>query len=193
MGAQTKITITHDVADVAGDLQSKGITSQMTNKAHVNWLQTLLNAIAGGIKNATVGTVIDKGDGVAATGTVTFSAQATANDTVVINGVTFTAVASGATGNQWNVGANATATVAALAAAINASATAAIVKHIVASPAAGVLTLTSLSASDLGNAVTLAKGTDAGTVMTVGGVSNGRLSGGLNPTGGSSVSYAFGL
>lgn len=43
-----------------------------------------------------------------ATGTITFSDTGEASDTILVNGVTFTAVASGATGNQFNVGAKAT-------------------------------------------------------------------------------------
>src|SRR4051812_48431343 len=54
-------------------------------------------------------------DGVAATQTITFSGVGQAADTILINGVTFTAVAAGAAGNQWNVGGSATLSAAALA------------------------------------------------------------------------------
>jgi hypothetical protein len=59
---------------------------------------------------------------IAATGSIAFSAQPLANSTVTINGTVFTFVASGATGNQVNIGANLAATMTALAAALNASA-----------------------------------------------------------------------
>lgn len=59
--------------------------------------------------------------GTAATGSIAFSGQPTADSTVTINGVVWTFKASGATGNQVNIGANTTATVTALAAALNAS------------------------------------------------------------------------
>lgn len=190
MGAQIKVTITHDVADVAGDLQSKGLTAQNGKLQHANWLQNHINRIKAGASNATLATVIDNGDGVAASGTITLSGAGAANDTILINGVTFTAVASGATGNQWNVGGSPTASAANMAAAINASASALVNLHVTASPAAGVVTIKSVSATALGNAVTIAKGTDAGSVMTVSGA---RLSGGSNPTGSASVSYGFGL
>lgn len=112
-----------------------------------------------------------------ASGTIAFSGVSTANDTVLINGVTFTAVASGATGNQWNVGANATASAANLAAAINASATALVSSQVSASAASGTLTITSLNYGVYGNQCTIAKGVDAGSVMTVSGA---RLTGGAD-------------
>lgn len=52
---------------------------------------------------------------------VTFLAQPAANATITINGTTFTAKASGATGNQFNIGASIADTVTALAAVLNAS------------------------------------------------------------------------
>lgn len=55
-----------------------------------------------------------------------------ATDAVSINGVTFTAVASGATGNQFNVGVNDNATAANLAAAINGSVTALVAGYVTA-------------------------------------------------------------
>jgi hypothetical protein len=58
---------------------------------------------------------------IAATGAITFSAQPAVNATVTINGTAFTFVASGATGNQVNIGANLAATMTALAVALNAS------------------------------------------------------------------------
>lgn len=190
MAAQTKITITHDVADVAGDLQSKGIAAQNGKLQHVAWLGNLLNRLVGGASNGQLVSVIDNGDGVAASGTVTFSAANTANDTFLINGVTFTAVASGATGNQWNVGTTGATAAANLAAAINGSATALVNLHVTAAAVSNVLTITSVSVSALGNAVTIAKGTDAGAVMTVSGA---RLASGANATGSvSSSAYKFG-
>lgn len=112
---------------------------------------------------------------VLASQTVTFSAVATANDTVVINGVTFTAAAA-AGANQWAVGASATASAAGLAAAINASVTALISGYVTATSALGVTTVTSAFYGLAGNTATIAEGVDAGNVMTVGGA---RLTGGL--------------
>jgi phage tail sheath gpL-like len=111
----------------------------------------------------------------AASGTVTLSGAGAANDTILINGVTFTAQASGATGNQWNVGANATASAAAIAAAINGSASALVNQHVTATSALGVVTITAVNKGVFGNAVTIAEGVDGGSVMTVSGA---RLTGG---------------
>ena len=75
--------------------------------------------------------VPQEGDGSALTaataaGTVAieFTANATAGNTVTVCGVVFTAVASGATGNQFNVGAALTNSITNLVTAINASSTA---------------------------------------------------------------------
>jgi hypothetical protein len=59
-------------------------------------------------------------DGVQASGTVTFTASV-ATDTVTVNGVTFTEVASGAGNNQFNHGTTDAITAANFAAAVNAS------------------------------------------------------------------------
>lgn len=124
-------------------------------------------------------------DAVAAFATVTFSDTATANDTILVNGVTFTAKSSGASGNEFNIGASATASALALSNAINASATAAVASFVKASPAAGVVTVTAKNAGVAGNTITLAEGVDGGTVITV---SSARLVGGLDDTS-TSVSY----
>lgn len=58
-----------------------------------------------------------------ATRVITFTGLPTAAQAITVGGVTFTAVASGATGNQFNIGADAATTAANLRAAINASTT----------------------------------------------------------------------
>lgn len=87
-----------------------------------------------------------------------------ATNTFVINGVTFTAVASGAGANQFNVGASDTETAVNAAAAVNASVTALIANYVSASGAAGltttgVLTITSDFYGPSGNQVTITGGT----------------------------------
>lgn len=124
-------------------------------------------------------------DGAAASGTVTFSGTGAANDTILVNGVTFTAVASGASGNQWNVGGSATASAAALAAAISASSTALVSDHVSANSAAGVATITAKNLGTSGNTITIAEGVDGGNAMVVSGA---RLTGGTNET---STSISF--
>ncbi len=106
---------------------------------------------------------------VRASGTISFSAVATADDTLIINGVTFTAKASGATGNEFNVGVTATASATNLAAAINASGTALVSGYVTASSLVGVVTVTSAFYGLSGNQTTIAEGVDFGSVITVSG------------------------
>lgn len=117
---------------------------------------------------------------VRASGTITFSGTGAANDTILINGVTFTAKASGATGNQWNVGASAALSAANLAAAINASVTSLVSGYVTASAASGVVTITSAFYGLAGNQCTIAEGVDAGGAMAVSGA---RLTGGAADSG----------
>lgn len=142
----------------------------------------------GSLTNPTGGTrPVVKGH-VAATGTVTITAGITAAQTVTIGGVTFTAVASGATGDQFNIGASETEAAANLAAAINASRTASartypVAGDVVATSAAGVVNVTAKVAGAAGNALTLAA---SGANVSV---SAGTLTGGFDPlsTGGEFV------
>ncbi len=116
-----------------------------------------------------------QGNTTAASGTVTFSAAATADDTVLVNGVTFTAAATGATGNQWNVGATLVDSATNLAASISGSVTALVTGVVTAVGASGVVTISALTGGVSGNLITIAEGVDAGNVMTVSGA---RLTGG---------------
>lgn len=116
-------------------------------------------------------------NGTQATGTCTF-ASIQANDTFTINGTTFTCVASGATGNQFNVGASDTQAAANAAAAVNASATAIVNQAVTASAASGVVTFTSIEYSFTGNWITLASSNN-----TRAAVSGARLTGGVKDTG----------
>ncbi len=111
---------------------------------------------------------------VKATGTVTISGMV-ATQTVIINGTTFTCVASGATANQFNVGGTDTITATNLAAAINASVTTTIKNVVVATSLAAVVTLTASVAGNTGNANTL-------TCAAGGSVSGARMTGGLDGT-----------
>lgn len=102
-----------------------------------------------------------------------------ATDAISINGVTFTAVASGATGNQFNIGASDVLTAANLAAAINASATALVAGYVTATSAAGltttgVVTVTSAFYGLAGNQTLIASAdatiTASGAALTGGAV-----------------------
>lgn len=100
-----------------------------------------------------------------AIGSYTFAGQPAANDTITINGTVVTFVASGATGNQVNIGASLTVTLASLLAFLSASADVQLVKftYIVVG---SVLYLTAVTAGTGGNALTIAK---VGTNITVSG------------------------
>lgn len=96
---------------------------------------------------------------VRASGTLIFD-TVIATDAFVINGVTFTCMASGATGNQFNVGADDTESAVNAAAAINASVTALVSGYVTAAGAAGltttgVVTITSVAYGLSGNQATL--------------------------------------
>jgi phage tail sheath gpL-like len=107
---------------------------------------------------------------VKASGTITLSSHVATN-TVTVNGIPFTCVASGATGNQYNVGADDTETAVNLAAALNANTT--LDGMLVATSALGVVTVTALVPGELGNAITLA-------ISANGSVSAARMAGGTN-------------
>lgn len=95
-----------------------------------------------------------------------------ATDAISINGVSFTCVASGATGNQFNVGADDEETAVNLAAAINASVTA-LVTGVVTAEADGTdVIVTAVQKGLGGNAITIASA-DATIVA-----SGARLTGG---------------
>lgn len=135
----------------------------------------LLEGISGGALNAAMNVKLGA---VAATRTGTFTDEPTAADTLTINGVAFTARASGAVANEFNIvtggtaAADAAGNAAALAAAINASTTAGILDVVYASSALGVLTITSKQAGKVGNGIVLAESmgnfTLAGTALTGG-------------------------
>lgn len=175
------ILITHNEGSTD---MTRLIQAPATNRTlEIERIQNYLGMLQNGVRLATVQVGIL---GVKATGTFTFSAAASANDTVLINGVTFTAVASGATGNQWNIGTTATQTATNLAAAINASVTALVQNYVTATSAAGVVTVTASDPGEMGNCMTIAKGTDVGAVDTVSGA---RLTGGSD---GTKVSWQYG-
>lgn len=119
---------------------------------------------------------------VRASGTFTLD-TVVATDAITINGVTFTAVASGATGNQFNVGADDEETAANLAAAINASVTALVAGYVTASAAGEVVTVTSAFYGTAGNQTTIASA-DATIVA-----SGARLTGGAADS--SAKTYSF--
>lgn len=119
--------------------------------------------------------------GVNATGTALF-ASVVATNTLVIGGVTLTAVASGATSVQFNVGSSDTETASNAVTAINALTT--INKVVQATSSGATITITSLIPGTIGNLITLS--TNSAGTITVG----ASLSGG---TDGSKGVIAHGL
>lgn len=87
---------------------------------------------------------------ISASTTGTFTGDPTAADTITINGVVFTARASGAVANEFNIGGTVTLNATNLAAAINASTTAGIVGTIGATSALGVVTFFALTPGSAG-------------------------------------------
>ena len=113
---------------------------------------------------------------VAASGSITFAAQPLANSTLTINGTVFTFVASGAVGNQVNIGANLASTMTALAVALNAS----VVTGVALATYTGTATALTILHDTLGstgNTFTLAASISPASNGTVSAVT---LTGGLN-------------
>lgn len=118
-------------------------------------LQGLLNLLSKGIGGAEQMSIQVVLGAVKASGTLTLD-TAIATDEVVVNGVTFTCVSSGAGAEEFNVGASDTDTATNLAASINASSDAAISGIVVASSSAAVVTVTAVRPGLQGNTITLA-------------------------------------
>ena len=119
----------------------------------------------------------------AASGSFTFAAQPTAGDTITLNGTVVTFVASGAAGNQVNIGADLSATMTALAAFLNASADAQISLCTYAAQNSGSnrLGVYYKSSGILGNSFTLAS-SSGNAVRTA-----ATLKGGTTPANGAAV------
>lgn len=113
-------------------------------------IATYFTSLAGGVRSGAVSVSLGA---VQATGAVTFTGAPTAAQTVTIGNVVFTARASGATGNEFNIGGTIAISATNLAAAINASAS--LAGRITATSNAGVVTLTSVVPGVIGNSLAL--------------------------------------
>lgn len=98
-----------------------------------------------------------------AVGNAAFSGQPTANDTLTIQGTAITFVASGATGNQVNIGGSLAVTLGSLLTFLNASVDTQLVK-MTYSVVASTLYMVSVLTGTTGNAYTLAKSSTAITL-----------------------------
>ena len=163
--ANSMLVLTH--SDTEADMAAM-LLADTGNKFQAGQkLMKYVRSLMGGFRYAKVQTQINA---VKATGTVTLSSHVATN-TVTVNGISFECVASGATGNQYNVGGTDTLTAVALAAALNANTT--LDGMIVATSSGAVVTLTALFPGELGNAVTLA-------ISANGSVSAARMASGTN-------------
>lgn len=138
-------------------------------QAAVN-LGNYIHSLPAGVRSANVKVLLGA---VAASGTLT-GTSVIATDVVIINGTSYTCVSSGATGNQFNVGASDTITMANLAATINASSDASGLYS--ATSAVNVVTVSAVVPGKIGNAITLVS-SDATIVASA-----GRLAGGAEGT-----------
>lgn len=146
-------------------------------------MEQLMGELAEGRNGQSMVVYIDGGVGAAkASGTLTL-ASVVAGATAQIGFQTFTAVASGATGNQFNVGLSDTATAMNLAAVVNANSS--LTNVVSASSSGAVVTVMSQSYGNTGNQIGLVGSTGNGTITA----SAAHLSGGAEPT---NTAYSFG-
>lgn len=116
-------------------------------------ISDFIRGLAGGARAGTLELAVGA---VKATATLTVTSTGPTNtETFVIAGTTFTAVTSGATGNQFNINATPATVAANIVAAVNGSATAAVTGSVVASAVAGVVTFTAKVAGEIGNGLVL--------------------------------------
>jgi phage tail sheath gpL-like len=108
---------------------------------------------------------------VQATATMTSTGAATANDTFSLANVVFTAKASGATGNEFNLSATVGTQAANIAAAINASPDLAGI--VTATSLAGVVTITAVMPGLTGNGIQFSEDLDNVTITQFAGGTNG--------------------
>jgi hypothetical protein len=146
------ITVQDAAQSVLDQLRWEG--SGASAPRDINLLGEWLVGRAAGTQGTGI-TIAAKMGAVQATATVTLTSHV-ATDTVTVCGIVFTCVASGATGNQYNVGGTDTLTAVNLAAAINASVTAGIAGVVTATSALTVVTLTATAPGRSGNGYTLA-------------------------------------
>lgn len=126
-------------------------------------LRNLIKYLQGLEAGAFAGTVVVNNGAVPNTAVVTVTGAGSSNDeTMVVCGVTFTAKTSGATGNQFNIGAASTQA-ANMVTAFNASAD--LLGIVTASAVAGAVTLTALPGL-IGNALVVTESLSNCTVTT---------------------------
>lgn len=141
-----------DSNGTSDDFKSQSNLAPLAQAALVNFAN-YINGLAGG---AMIGAdLFFKVGAVKASGTITTaSTGSTATQTMTIAGVTLTAVASGATNNQFNVSTTPGTQATNIAAAINASTT--LAGRVTATAALGVVTVTAEVPGLIGNGLVMA-------------------------------------
>lgn len=136
------VNINIDVDDSADSVTSLINGSNSVTDRNLQGIANFIGALQGGMRSFSSGriTVTTK-----ATALLTLTGLPVAAETFTLNGVTFTARASGAVANEFNIGASATATATAIAAAINASVTNGVKDAVTATSSAGVVTITAIT------------------------------------------------
>lgn len=172
----SRLVITVDTNLPLGTLNNIGMDSSSRPKEEAQKLINFLEGCKAGARAAVVNCGASDSEGVdalSASQTATFSGAAAPADTVTINGVVLTAVASSPTNNQWIAGVSASADAAALASAINSSTSDDLSGVVSATSSSGVVTVKCNIPGVIGNVITIAKSSSA---ITLGG---SLLSGGL--------------
>ena len=128
--------------------------SGLAREALIN-ASILMQSLASGSQSGVVDIQTSSTDPVAASGTITLTyANLDATDTVTIGGQVITCRASGAVaGTEFNKETDATVSAANLAVAVNANTT--LSKHITATSALGVVTLTAKMKGSIGNLIVM--------------------------------------
>lgn len=180
------LTITVTLEDDVNYITSLYQQESSAYSEEATGLQNLFAALGSGAKVGKVDVTAYSATPTAAARAVTLdNAALSAADTITIGGVVVTARASGATGNEFNIGGSSSASATNFAALVNSSSS---FQYLVsASAASAVVTLTSLVKGSIGNLITLAT-SDASAFAFSGSALTGGA-GGLDTV----VSYGYGL
>lgn len=168
--AVTYLAINHDSA-----FTLKGVYDQFNSAADSRqfavMLEKFVSGLAGGLNKAGVEVLqIDGSTPARASATITFThASLTAGDTVTVGGVVFTAVASGATGLQFDIGSDATSDASNFVSTFNTN----LGSIMSASSNLGVVTIQFGQVGPIGNLVTLAVSDAAATTLSGSALSGG--------------------
>lgn len=136
-------------------LTSTDFNAASSRQKSLSNASNLLKGLASGTVDGKVDVHYSATNGVAAAGTITIThANVTNGDTTTICNTVITAATSGNGTTSWTIGADATADGVALAACINANTT--LNKIVVATAAAGVVTVTAVVKGLIGNGLALA-------------------------------------